>query len=284
MMMGCVVRAEEFALRFAEMSLGTKICADLLPDISSPANWVLILSRNSHRTIKLIYEKFPSTHGKNIRLTTRYFNADIPLDLKHVAQLPGLLNNSEFIQSLQDVPAVVVICEACDDISEFQQAWDSIKNRVREDAARVLLLLDGASVGENQNLLEWAVLNEVEIVSEDSCQGSSVAQRFIEVLSCAPWRIQSHNVPSRAVGTEQTNSEAVRPKGQSLDHQILKVREEELASEAFSAEEPEGRTISNLSEATRLRRGLLQKDISNILNDLLLADSDRDDADEDRSV
>ncbi|CAN8069775.1 unnamed protein product [Agarophyton chilense] len=249
-------------------------------DLSSPTNWVLVLSRiNEDCSRKLLRQSFPSISTNRIRLTNRYFNADIPFQIKSFAQLEAF--NPQFLQRLENVPAIVLLSNTCDDIVDHQRAWSIIKSRIQQDAVRVLLLFeDRKGIRETQDLLGWTSANGIEVVSLDNREGNSASITLSSLLSCAPWHISSKleiSVPSRAEIVGFGDKSAEKLQGQPDSSGNVDSKEAKANAEATSQGDSVDRTMPNLWNATRLRRGLFEKDILNITSELVLADSDEDD-------
>lgn len=218
-------------------------------DTSSRDRLVVFSTADQAATYRILQDHFALNSNRTITLQNRYFRKDVNVQILLETQWRATRDDSEQWASLVRGPAFAIITQASDvsQISRAKEFWVQISTFIDESAICVLFVGDDAfGESETSELIRWGLMYNIEIVSQTLCNedGEEVRNRVAQALECAPWNF--------SLSCEESDEVDLQHDGPT-----------------------------DFSNATRLRRGLTDGDVSRIIDDLAL---DADDDSEDGSV
>lgn len=200
-------------------------------------------------------------HGK-IPFCNRYYSILVPVRTYTAAEILSDSLSSEFCKALEGTPALSLISSTSGGSAKAtcQRIWTKLSPFCSRTAIVTMLFDDNCmSEPETDELVEWGVQNNIEIVMRSLCEeeGLNVATRLERALECANWPQVLSNDAVVEMSLEQSNFEQ---------------------DETKTVDSKQGAAFNdNVLHQTRLRRALDDTDVSKLTDELLLLDeSDSD--------
>lgn len=209
---------------------------------------------DAERTKRILDENFDRAPGGTITFHNKYFNISVNLRIVSNLEADKALRDDIGKVDMAKFPAIVLLSSSePSTISRCQKWWDSMNSTVCADTVKVLFL-EGDNFQEKQTyeILAWGLRMGIEVVNSFLCKEDDIEipARLQRILECSPWP----SVSSHDEDRESKKDDAARDKIQEASHDDF-----------------------NLSKPTSLRRGLHERDLLRLVNDLVLVDdSDSD--------
>lgn len=248
-------------------------------------NSLLIVSNSNPEEITDFFRQNSiPIEGKRLHLQTKYFEVDAAFLVLSVNFIWDLMETRAQAETLGSFPAIMILSLCSEDVPEYQKVWTRLERHLGEDATKGFVVADRIlGVEEDHRLDEWAGLNHIEFISQCTCEGVAISNKIRQLLECAPWLSPSpiKTVPFLNNAKRGSTWDQVPIPGETTaeDGFTSKCSNEPMPSNVNTNTEVETERCGtpSLSSSTRLRRGLGDADVSNLVAELLtLADSDDD--------
>lgn len=225
--------------------------------VGAKANRLLVVSTDEERhTILVLRQLFNMNEDGCVLLKNIYFSITLPVCVISSERFPQLLDQSDSdIGPIDSYAAVLIICSADypQSIVRGKEKWERIAEDVEEETVCVFYV-GGHKLNETEThaLVQWSVRSRIELVTEYLCEeeDNNVSDRLNEALGCASWKGLSAN------------------RGRPLDDPSPFLLDSAEATQS---------SIEHLESTNSIRRGLCEKDISMLIDTLLLHDDDDSD-------
>lgn len=195
-----------------------------------------------------------------IPFSNKYYSISVPIRSYVASQLLSTPLSPDFQTSLRHSPAISLILSSSQtsSITTATKLWSKLSSFC-SDSAVVLLFIENSSLNESAtyDLVDWGSTCNVEIITALLCEEehTDIVTRIENALECASWP----QVSSGAVVVPPCEDDQHPDNDDQTDDKTL--------------------ATGVLSAPTRLRRALDDADVTRLVDELLLQDSDESDHD-----
>eukprot|EP00177_Eucheuma_denticulatum_P004975 GFKZ01009049.1.p1 GENE.GFKZ01009049.1~~GFKZ01009049.1.p1 ORF type:complete len:244 (-),score=38.18 GFKZ01009049.1:973-1704(-) len=233
-------------------------------ELPKPHELVVLSIESCQNLDAILTTHFRMNANYQIPFSNKYYSISVPIRTYDASQLLSTQLSPDFQTSLRHSPAISLILSSSQKLSitTATTLWSKL-SPFCSDSAVVLLFIENSSLDESAtyDLVDWGSNCNVEVITGLLCEEehTDTVKRIENALECASW--------------PQVSSGAVV---------VLPCENDQHPdNDDDNVEKAPATTV--LSNPTRLRRALDDADVTRLVDELLLQDSDESDHDFDDS-